>query len=261
MIISLGTWSGCKQEVDIEPPSAELLRFDPAPREGNICGTSSSSVFFLTNSQELAFDIAFRDNEALSQYKIDIHSNFDCHGHSRKTEDWTVLEVIDLSGTEQQVSRSLSVPDDVTAGNYHFQIQVIDAAGNEEPLGDYYDIQIVNTLDTIPPQLSLSTPTNQSLSIAREEELRFAGTAMDNYSLGEGGNGRLLLTYQDIGGGNRFEATEIEWPETQGQRADFDFGFEIPRTLSTGSYEFVLSAYDGVNNESDRLRYTVEVTP
>ena len=67
----------------------------------------------------------FRDNEALSQYKVDIHNNFDCHGHARSTQDWTVLEVLDIEGTEQRVSRSLSVPDDVTAGNYHFHVQVI----------------------------------------------------------------------------------------------------------------------------------------
>lgn len=260
-MIGLGAWSGCKQDVDVAPPSVELLRFDPAPREGNVCGTSSSRVFFLTNGQSLTFELIFRDNEALSQYKIDVHSNFDCHGHARKTEDWTVLEVVDISGTEQQVNRSLRVPAEVTSGNYHFQIQVIDAAGNQEPLGDYYDLQIVNLLDTVPPQLSVSQPDNQSLSLARGEELRLVGSVMDNYSLGEGGNGRLLLTYRAISSGNILTANEIEWPETQGQRADFDFGFEIPRTLTTGRYEYVLSAYDGVNNESERLRYEVEVTP
>ena len=252
---------GCKREVDVEPPTAQVLQFDPAPRPGNICGTEAPNVFFLASGQTLDFELLFRDNEALSQYKIDIHSNFDCHGHARKTEDWTVLEVIDLSGSEQQVSRSLTVPTDVTAGAYHFQIQVIDAAGNEDPLANYYDLRVVNQVDTIAPQLAVDTPSDGQLSIARETDLRFVGSVRDNYSLGEGGNGHLLLTYQGSDGGNLFEATRVDWPETQGDRADFDFSFTIPRTLTTGTYEFVLSAYDGVNNESERRRFVVEVTP
>ncbi len=261
LLILLTTSWGCKREVDVDPPTAEVLRFDPAPQPGLICGTEAPNVFLLTSGQSLDFEIVFRDNEALSQYKIDIHSNFDCHGHTRNTEDWSVLEVIDLSGTEQRVDRTLAVPEDVTAGAYHFQVQVIDAAGNEDPLADYYDLRIVNSIDTVAPQLAVSTPEQSQLSIAREEELRFMGSVRDNYSLGEGGNGSLVLTYQGIDGGNLFEATRIDWPESQGKRADFDFSFEVPRTLPTGAYEFVLSAFDGVNNESERRRYTVEVQP
>lgn len=253
--------SGCKQAVDLEAPTSELLLFDPAPRVGMICDTELENVFFLTSGQTLRFDMIFRDNEALSQYKIDIHSNFDCHGHARTaTEDWTVLEIVDLSGTEQEVSRSLVVPENVTAGAYHFQVQVIDVAGNENPFSNFFDVRIVNSIDTVAPMLAASTPSQNQFSIARGEDLSFEGAVIDNYSLGEGGNGGLVLTYQGLDGGNLFEATRIEWPETQGDRADFDFSFEIPLTLPTGTYEFVLSATDGINNESERLRYTVEIT-
>ncbi len=252
-------WGGCKGEVDVEAPVAEVVSFSPQPASGFICGEEAENVFYLLGGQTLEFDIIFRDNEGLSQYKIDIHSNFDCHGHARGTEDWSLLEVIDLSGTEQAVSRSLEVPDDVTAGAYHFQVQVIDLAGNEDPLANYYDLRILNMVDTLAPQLSVTAPDEASFGISRGESLNFTGSVRDNYSLGEGGNGRLLLTYQGTNSGNLFEAEEILWPETQGDRAGFDFSYEIPQTFTTGTYEFVLSAYDGVNNESNRARFTVEV--
>ncbi len=262
LLISIMPWSGCKREVDVVPPSAELILFDPAPREGEICGATVPQVFFLANGQSLDFEFIFRDNEDLSQYKVDIHHNFDCHGHARsQTEDWSVLEVVDLNGTEQRVSRSLPVPVNVTAGAYHFHVQVIDAAGNESPFANYYDLRLVNTIDTVAPQLAVNTPVESEFSLAREEKLRFTGNVTDNYSLGEGGNGGLVLTYKRMDSDNLLEATRIKWPESQGDRVNFDFSFEIPRTLSTGSYEFVLSAFDGINNESERERFTVEVLP
>ncbi len=258
--MSSSIWSSCKREVDIQAPETEVIRFDPAPKEGIICGDKASDVFLLRTGQTLDFDLIFRDNEALSQYKIDIHSNFDCHGHARTaTEDWSVLEVVDLSGTEQSISRSLKVPENATAGAYHFQIQAIDAAGNEDPLANYYDIQVVNTVDSVAPQLDVTEPSVTNLSLLGGEDIRFIGSVMDNYSLGEGGNGRLLLTYQRSNGGNLFEAQEIIWPESQGDRATFDFTYAIPTTFVTDSYEFVLSAYDGVNNESNRIRFVVEI--
>lgn len=261
ILLSLLGWLGCKREVDVEPPTAELILFDPAPREGIICGATQPRVFFLASGQSLTFEWIFRDNEALSQYKIDIHHNFDCHGHARsETEDWSIFEVVDLSGTEQRVSRTLPVPENVTAGAYHFHVQVINEAGNESPFSQFYDVRLVNTLDTVAPQLAVGIPEQSEFSLAREEDLRFVGSVRDNYSLGEGGNGGLVLTYQGDSG-NLFEATRIEWPESQGDRAEFDFSFEIPRTLTPGTYEFVLSAFDGVNNESERRRYQIEVQP
>jgi len=262
IFLSLLGWLGCKQEVDVEPPTAELILFDPVPREGLICGATQPQVFFLASGQSLQFEWIFRDNEALSQYKVDIHHNFDCHGHARsETEDWSVFEVVDISGTEQRVSRTLDVPENVTAGAYHFHVQVIDEAGNESPFSQFYDVRLVNTIDTVAPQLAVSFPEENELSVAREQELRFVGSVRDNYSLGEGGNGGLVLTYQGVNSGNLFEATRIEWPQGQGDRAEFDFSFAIPRTLVPGPYEFVLSAFDGVNNESSRKRYRVEIQP
>ena len=148
----------------------------------------------------------------------------------------------------------------MTAGAYHFHVQVIDAAGNESPFANFFDVRVLNSIDTVAPEVSVSTPVLNQFSIARGEELRFVGSVNDNYSLGEGGNGGMVLTYEGVDGGNLFEAATIDWPETQGSSADFDFSFEIPRTLPTGAYEFVLSARDGINNESERLRYTVEIT-
>jgi hypothetical protein len=252
--------SGCKSGADLEAPQMEVIRFDPAPRQGMVCGEPSEEVFFVASGESLNFEVLFTDNDELSEYKIDIHSNFDCHGHARKTEDWSVLEIGELDGNAHSLSHSIRVPDDVTAGAYHFQIQVTDKSGNDNPFANYYAIVVTNKKDTVPPVLSLTAPAAASFSVQRGTELRFSGTLTDNYSLGEGGNGKLLLTYNQGTGGNVFTAVEQNFPETEGTSRNFDFGFTVPNTLVVGTYTFVLSGYDGVNNESTRARFTVEVT-
>lgn len=249
----------CKAEVDVEAPSLEVLQFDPAPGAATICGQPEDNVFFVSSGDTLQYDVQLRDNVALSQAKIDIHQNFDCHGHARATEDWTVLELIDLSGTEERLQGGIAVPADVTAGAYHFQIQVVDAAGNEDPFSNFYSIRVTNERDTIPPQLQVAEPTFRNFSASKGSDLVFSGTITDNYSLGEGGNGKLLLTYEGVSGSNTFEAFRLEFPESEGDRINFSQTFTIPPTLVADTYEFVLSAYDGVNNESDRERWEIEI--
>ena len=121
---------GCgKENVDLTPPSMDVLNYSPSPIEDEICGAQEPVVFQLTGGEKLGFDVIFKDDIALSQYKVDIHNNFDCHGHGggsapsvsvpnvdNLTTDWTVLEIQDISGTSAPVTRTLDVPENVTAG-------------------------------------------------------------------------------------------------------------------------------------------------
>ncbi len=259
LLLVAGVWS-CKGGADVEAPSLQFLLLDPAPRTGEVCGTEEPGVFFLSGGDSLHYQISFLDNEALSQYKIDIHENFDCHGHARTTEDWSVLDIRDLPAEQEQVvSGSLVVPADVTAGSYHFQVQVVDAAGNDDPLSNIYAIVVTNRRDTVAPVLLVSEPAAGPFSVLKGSELVFKGQATDNYSLGEGGNGKFLLTYTRLASGNTFEAVRTRLDDSTGDRTSFDLRFQVPNTLVAGAYRFVLSVYDGVNNESERVSWEVEV--
>ena len=251
--------TGCKGESDIQSPVIDIVSFTPSPRVGEVCGEANDQVFFVASGDSLFYEVIFKDDQALSQYKIDIHQNFDCHGHARSTEDWTLLEIQDISGTEVPVSGYLKVPSDVTAGNYHFQIQVVDEAGNDDPLSNIYAIVVTNKRDTIAPELAISAPAAGTFSAKKGDLLTFTGLATDNYSLGEGGNGKLLLTYTRLTSGNTFEALRLPFSESATDRESINAAFTIPTTLVADSYRFVLSVFDGVNNESDRISWDVQI--
>lgn len=265
---------GCGGEnVDVTAPTIEEVQYTPMPIESEICGSQDPKVFPLIGGQELVYNLIFNDNEALTQYKVDIHNNFDCHGHgggsapkvvvpnvNSQTTDWTVLDITSISGRSAEVTNSLTVPENVTAGNYHFHIQVIDEAGNDSPFANFYSLKIKNPLDDVIPQITVEQPTG-GFSIKKGDSARFTGKVTDNRSLSDGGNGVLYLAYTDLSTGNTFTSNIVlPFDETVSTEYNFDFEYTIPQTLTTGDYRFSLGANDGVRNVAEFVFFDVTIT-
>ena len=216
----------------------------------------------------------FKDNEALSQYKVDIHNNFDCHGHgegnlfitpvpvvNNMTTDWTVLEIQNISGLTAPITRTFDVPENVTTGNYHFQIQVLDESGNDNPAANFFALKIKNPLDDVSPEITVNEPSTASFSAKKGETIRFTGMVTDNHSLSDGGNGVLYLFYTDLSSGNTFATNEVfVFDGNVEKHFDFDFEYTVPQTLVAGNYRYTLAANDGVRNVAAFQFFEVEVT-
>lgn len=262
------------KKVDLIPPTIDVISYTPAPIKDEICGTEDPNVFRLTGGEDLIFDVLFKDNESLAEYKIDIHNNFDCHGHgggvapkivvpnvNNQTNDWTVLDIQKISGLQAPVKRSLTVPENVTAGNYHFHIQVIDESGNDSPFSNYYSLKVKNPLDDVPPVINATQPSMNSFSIKKGESIKFSGQVTDNRSLSDGGNGILYLAYTDLSSGNSF-STDQSFPFDKDveKMYSFDFDYTVPLTLKSGKYRFSLGTNDGLRNVGNFVFFEVEIT-
>ena len=275
LVALLSLFASCgKGGVDVASPFMEIISLTPSPSASDICGTQEDTVFHLRGGEDLRFDVVFKDDAGLSQYKIDIHNNFDCHGHGAGTApgvtvpnvdqltiDWSVLDIQDLFGENQTISRTLSVPENVTAGNYHFQVQVLDEAGNDNPLANFYALKILNPKDEVTPVISINEPANAAFSVAEGEQIVFKGTVTDNYSLSEGGNGILFLSYTDLSSGNTFSTNAVEvFDNSVDTIFNFELSFQVPTTLKKGAYLFTLGANDGVRNIAEHVVFEVEIT-
>lgn len=272
-IIILTIASCNRDEVDTSPPTIEVLEYKPEPREDEICGSIEPVVFELVGGEEIHFNLMFTDDNNLSEYKVDIHNNFDCHGHrggvapkiavpnvESQTVDWSVLSIEQLSGTSATIDETLKVPQNVTAGNYHFHIQVIDDAGNDSPFSSFYSIKVSNSLDDIPPKIHVEYPKESFFTLKKGETIRFVGTVTDNRSLSDGGNGILYLAYTDLKTGNSFTTdTYIVFEDNVDTTYDFDFEYTIPKTLVAGNYRLSLGANDGVRNVGSFIFFETEV--
>jgi len=267
-------WGCSSDSVDVSPPTINLLDHNPAPVPAIICGQQEDTVFHLKGGDSLYFNIRFEDDVALSSYKVDIHNNFDCHGHGEGatpgfsppnqeglTEDWSVLDIRSLQGLRAQEERWLVVPEAVTAGNYHYHIQVLDESGNDSPFTTFYSLKLLNPSDTVPPNLSLEIPVETTFSASKGALFRIAGQVSDNLPLADGGNGLLFVTYTDLSSGNSFATKTVEPFDTDmGNQFDFDLEVEIPKTLPVGDYRFTVRAHDGVRNMAEPIDLLINVT-
>lgn len=246
-------------EVDNTPPQIDFLQIIPGPGSMEVCGEPDLQAISLMGGETLKIHARITDDIALSQVKTDIHPNFDCHGHrSISTDDWLVLELEDLKGTEVDLNLEIPVPEMVTAGFYHMQIRVVDQAGNTTPAADFWNLYVRNPHDTLAPTISITDAELTPTVISRAETLSLTTEVTDNKPFNFGGNARIELNYRRANSSNLFNAVDLELTGSD-QSTITDVQFSIPQTLVTGDYLFFLTAYDGVNNESETIRMEIEI--
>lgn len=110
---------------DTTPPTINLLE----PAEGDVLKIGS----------DIHFELELSDNEMLGSYKVDVHSNFDGHTHSRaiKNEGETIAfsfqKSWDLSDQKNAKihHHEIVIPENATPGKYHLMVFCTDKAGNE----------------------------------------------------------------------------------------------------------------------------------
>jgi len=255
--LSLFFLQACEpSETDLRAPILNVYNISPQAVSDSICGQlEPNNVIHLRTDDSLKLTLGLIDNEELSQLKVDIHANFDCHGHrSPNLESWSVLELIDLSGSEQNLELSYVPPTDAWAGNYHFQLRLLDAAGNETGGSSAYSLVLISSQDSIAPEIRLNSPQG-STSANRGSQIFFEGQALDNLDLD---GGKLELRYESLSGNIQL-AQEIEIPINTGTTYNFNWSYTIPNTLSTGNYRYFLRIIDAVGNTTESSSVDIQL--
>ncbi|HKK89687.1 MAG TPA: DUF4625 domain-containing protein [Saprospiraceae bacterium] len=265
--------SCAEEDIDRTAPELTILDSTIPAASAEICGGMEDQVYRIGNGDTLGLNLQFKDDVALGEFKLDIHNNFDCHGHgtdqapgvavpdvSSATEDWSELIIEGLDGTMENLNITLMAPENVTPGVYHFSLQVIDESGNDTPLSDIFSIKAYNRKDTVPPVINAATPERSTMDVQRGDKIRLTGSVRDNRSLSDGGNGVLYLSYTDLSSGNSFLSDIIIPFDNSVQTTyEYDFEFTVPRTISSGRYRLSLSLHDGLRNIAERVEYELNI--
>ncbi|MFY0672338.1 MAG: DUF4625 domain-containing protein [Bacteroidia bacterium] len=236
---------------DVEPPLIEILN-SPTIVNDTICGSPTNNVMILSSGDSLSIGLKLKDNDLLSQLKLDIHDNFDCHGHAQKTTDWNIQKLFDFTGNQTILNISEAIPQHVTAGAYHLIISLLDVSGNEaEPL--YFSLKVLNKEDVVAPTLVLNNPYIHKLSVDKEAEFNLGWTMSDNKALNGSQNSKCVLKYLDVTSGNSFTIAELVVDDTENILSkDFTYKYIIPKTWISGRmYNLQIWGYDAVNNLSN----------
>lgn len=112
---------------DDEPPVISDL---------SIKGSNDEVDFSFAVGTKITLSSKFVDNQDLGSYKYDIHFAGDGHSHleeepSKKIlDDWQVTINGDLKGTEENISKTITISELAKAGPYHYMVYCVDRAGN-----------------------------------------------------------------------------------------------------------------------------------
>ena len=204
-----------------------------------------------TAGGELVVNATLTDNEALGEFKIDIHDVFDGHGHGKVLASWTYVAIHPLSGTQMAMIDSIAIPAEAAAGPYHVIGRLIDASGNEAA---YVENELVLTNGS-EPSIMMSNP-DPSIENDWEPGMSYAleGMITDDEGIDE-----VLITLEKAGDHQHGKLAEA--PLFSG---DYDLGgikswnlmqdgnvvVAIPADAEHADYKLIIKAKDIAGNYS-----------
>lgn len=120
LVTVLSVFTACSDEN--EGPVIQLNE----PTEGAILMIGSS----------ICLDMDLSDDEMLSSYKVEIHSNFDGHAHTRAEDDTTPFHFQKSWSIADQKNakihhHEIEIPENATPGNYHLMVYCTNVEGLE----------------------------------------------------------------------------------------------------------------------------------
>ncbi|HLU17562.1 MAG TPA: DUF4625 domain-containing protein [Edaphocola sp.] len=224
-------------------PVITILETSVPQISADVCGTIQDNVLPMLSGEELRIKMRFEGAHELSEYKIDIHPNYDCHGHERPLSEWEYLHIAPVSGKLAEVTEHIAIPEDAFSGNYHCVIRLIDELGNEAEFVSF-TIQISNALDSEAPQFQRELPAADSISLQRDTHFVLKGLVLDNYSLQ---GGKLSLECEDANG-NDIDFDEISFGNADIQSVSVEQAYVLPASIANGLAVFTIRIYDAQYN-------------
>ncbi|MBR1631683.1 MAG: DUF4625 domain-containing protein [Paludibacteraceae bacterium] len=119
--------TACESEnkADVTPPVIDLIE----PEEGEN----------FTPGTDIHFEMDLTDDVMLASYKIEVHNNFNNHGHSTARRaaatgtPFSFNRSYDVSGQRNAHihHHDIMIPANAATGQYHLMVYCTDAAGNE----------------------------------------------------------------------------------------------------------------------------------
>jgi hypothetical protein len=234
VFLLLLTVASCNKNIDNEKPV--ILN-------ATLNGENVNPV--VLNGENAVLKAIFKDNEALGEYKVDIHDAFDGHTHGKTAATpWSTVIINKIEGKEHNLELPINIPTDAAAGPYHLILYCIDKEGNEADFVEI-DFMLKNTSDTIAPQLTIIEPSN-NFSISKGTPINVSGTATDN----------LQLRKIEIKARKK-NASNFLFNETinlAGSTQNFQQQIATSGlSWTTGEYELIFVLYDNVYNTKTNI--------
>lgn len=101
------------------------------PTISDVKVNGSASIIDVSPGEAITVTAQISDNEELSQFKIDIHHDFDGHSHKIMTVRFSEIRIKDISEGTYSLSELFTIPANASSGAYHGTILAVDKEGNQ----------------------------------------------------------------------------------------------------------------------------------
>ncbi|MCX7745117.1 MAG: DUF4625 domain-containing protein [Flavobacteriales bacterium] len=202
---------------------------------------------------EFHLDFTITDNDALNQFKVDIHGDHDGHTHGKLAEVFPAFDTIiieNISGNVVDRHIDITIPTLVWPGPYHISVYATDISGNEGLATR--TIIIRNSIDLLVPVVNITTPSNgATLSNTFTVNATISDKLSDGTTDGEIRQIEVLI----IKGSQKFSLGKYDeisnfsgaFNQATGQ---FSRSFNLPSGITSGTWELKVEAYDSYFNKS-----------
>jgi hypothetical protein len=251
IIVSLASCQKTNESGDTQNPVINVISTIPQLSAVEICGAISPFTFKISTEQSITLNLKLTDDVALSEMKIDIHHNFDCHTHKSLKNQvvWNLIEIISLDEKKEvEMTKILTPPSNVVPGNYHLTLFCVDMQG-KEATRMYYDIVIFDPIDTQKPQITISEPTENE-TFAQNSTITISGKAKDDQKMGGGFVEISIKNAQDL----EFSVINLSIPQEVEKEFSFETSYTFPPFFQPGDYQIIIKAADWRNNQANEIR-------
>lgn len=233
--MALATASCSTDEVDVTAPSFTQITLN-----------GSEESVTITPESRLLIQLDAKDDESVSQLKIDIHDAFDNHEHGKTNNTpWTYVNVLNVEGGMVSEVDSPLVPLEASAGRYHAVFRVLDASGNE---GDYVEREVYITNGS-EPIISVTNPDFNSVNYSLGDVISLSGIVSDDDGLDD--VEVFLLHEEEEHHHHQIEAIEVELTGTAPTSHTIsNLELTIPADEEAGTYAVMISAIDALGNQA-----------
>lgn len=200
--------------------------------------------------------VQFTDNEALNQFKIDIHSNHDGHSHGKTQQalaKWDTLIIGSLSGSSDAIDFSIKIPTGFLPGPYHFTVYCLDKNGNESSAN--IPLLFKDATDTVAPVVQLQIPmANATISSPFSVQASISDQLSDGSAASE--LNRVEVILKSLSSQEEFEVVDFNAVQLAGSSSLYDpatgqlniSNLDVPSGASSGNYTLFLYAFDAYFN-------------
>lgn len=132
--------TACNKNENLAKPEIHVESVTPSLTSTELCEHTVDNAIIVHPTDTITFSFHLVGQNELSQLKIDIHENTDCHehDHEHKSAPFETIIIKNVSGNEAHLVEKVAIPEDAKASNYHIDIRLLDKMGNEANELEYH---------------------------------------------------------------------------------------------------------------------------